>query len=94
MRIIGRLPDPRMQITVFENDGRFPVQFELGGITQVYRFRKGDGLGNFGQLRTHVDESFRTAVLEQFTAMQRIQAGVIERIHPPESTSGDLPEII
>ena len=94
MRIIGRLPDPRMQITVFENDGRFPVQFELGGMTQVYRFRKGGGLGNLGQLQGYVDESFRSAVLEQFTAMQRIHGGVLERIHPPESTHDGLPDII
>ena len=83
-----------MQITVFENDGRFPVQFELGGLTQVYRFRKGGGLGNFGQLRAYVDESFRAAVLEQFTAMRRVHVGVVERIQPPESTHGGLPDII
>ena len=83
-----------MQITVFENDGRFPVQFELGGITQVYRFRKGEGLGNLGQLRGYVDESFRSAVLEQFTVMQRIYGGVLERIHPPDSTHDALPDII
>ena len=94
MRIIGRLPDPRMQITVFENDGRFPVQFELGGITQVYRFRKGEGLGNFGQLRAYVDETFRAAVLEQFSAMRRIHTEVLQRIQPPESSQEGLPNII
>ena len=94
MRIIGRLPDPRMQITVFENDGRFPVQFELGGITQIYRFRKGERLGDFGQLRQYIDETFRTAVLEQFAQMQHVQAGVLQRIQPPENPFGDLPEII
>ncbi|NJB87588.1 hypothetical protein GGR26_003372 [Lewinella marina] len=94
MRIIGRLPDPRMQITVFENDGRFPVQFELGGITQIYRFRKGERLSNMGHLRTYVDENFRAAVLRQFQEMQRIQADVLQRISPPADETDSLPNII
>lgn len=94
MRIIGRLPDPRMQITVFENDGRFPVQFELGGITQIYRFRKGERLSNMGHLRTYVDEAFRSAVLQQFQEMQRIQAGVLERIAPARDDTDSLPDIV
>ncbi|THH34979.1 hypothetical protein [Neolewinella litorea] len=95
MRIIGRLPDPRMQITVFENDGRYPVQFELGGVTQIYRFRKGERLSNMGHLRTYVDEAFRAAVLQQFEQMQRIQAEVLRRIDPPAADDADaLPSII
>ncbi len=94
MRIIGRLPDPRMQITVFENDGRFPVQFELGGITQIYRFRKGERLSNMGHLRQYVDQSFRDEVLEQFETMRKIQSEVLRRITPPEDPMDDLPQII
>ncbi len=94
MRIIGRLPDPRMQITVFENDGRYPVQFESGGITQIYRFRKGPHLSNMGHLRECVDESFRMAVLAQFKEMQRVQARVLKRITPDESVEDGLPQII
>ncbi len=94
MRIIGRLPDPRMQITVFENDGRFPVQFELAGITQIYRFRKGERLSNMGHLREYVDENFRTAVLAQFGEMQRVQAAVLERITPMPGAEDGLPHII
>ena len=96
MRIIGRLPDPRMQITVFENDGRFPVQFELGGVTQVYRFRKGEGLQHFGHVESLVDESFRTGVMEQFHAMHRIHAAVNARLgdSAADDPHGDLPDII
>ena len=94
MRIIGRLPDPRMQITVFQNDGRFPVQFELGGLTQIYRFRKGERLSSLGELREYVDESFRSAVLQQFREMQRIHSGVLEKVAPPANDSDGLPEII
>ena len=97
MRIIGRLSDPRMQITVFENDGRFPVQFERGGLTQIYRFRKGEGLGSLGELRPHLDESFRAAVLEQFSAMQRIHSAVLETIAPSsddDDPRDGLPNIV
>ena len=94
MRIIGRLPDPRMQITVFENDGRFPVQFERGGLTQMYRFRKGLHLSNFGQLRQYVDEDFRTEVLRQFTDMQVLHRRIAARMQPPPEPLNDLPEII
>ena len=96
MRIIGRLPDPRMQITVFENDGRFPVQFELGGVTQVYRFRKGEGLQHFGHVQSLVDARFRTAVLEQFHAMHGIHAAVVGRLADGASDAphDDLPEIL
>ena len=94
MRIIGRLPDPRMQITVFENDGRFPVQFELGGITQIYRFRKGERLHHLGHVEAVVDEAFRSAVLEQFTSMHRIHSGILERLAPAGEAADDLPQII
>ena len=94
MRIVGRIPDPRMQITVFDNDGRFPVQFELGGITQIYRFRKGERLSNFGHLREYIDEAFREAVLREFRTMQQIQTDVLERITPPQDPLDELPQII
>lgn len=94
MRILGRLQDARMQITVFENDGRFPVQFERGGLSQMYRFRKGEGLANFGQLREYIDEEFRTAVLEQFAGMEAIRSRVSQRIEPPGDELDELPTII
>ena len=94
MRIIGRLPDPRMQITVFENDGRFPVQFELGGLTQTYRFRKDTPLSNLGQLRPFIDEDFRAAVLQQFAAMRQLHATVSQRMAPPTAPHDALPDII
>ncbi len=94
MRIIGRLADPRMQITVFENDGRFPVQFERGGLTQIYRFRKGEGLGNFGQVTRLVDADFRGAVLQQFEEMQRIHSGLVASIEPTSGDHDDLPTIV
>ena len=58
MRIIGRLPHPQLQITVFSNDGRFPVQFEYRGQTQQYRFRQGPGMANLGDVKKVVDAAF------------------------------------
>lgn len=94
MRTVGRLPDARMQITVFENDGRFPVQFELGGLTQIYRFRKGPRISNFGHLREYIDEAFRTSVFAEFQRMRELHNEVLVRISPPEDELDQLPSII
>ena len=94
MRILGRLPDARMQISVFENDGRFPVQFELGGITQVYRFRKGPQLPDLGHLKEYIDEPFRLSVLEEFERMRGIHNQVLQQIAPPTDPLHDLPDIL
>ncbi len=83
-----------MQITIFENDGRFPVQFELGGLTQTYRFRKGARLSNIGHLREYVDDAFRESVYRQFSVMRGIHTEVEQRIQPPEDPLDALPEII
>lgn len=94
MRIVGRLPDARMQISVFENDGRFPVQFELGGITQIYRFRKGPQLPDLGHLQEYIDEPFRLAVLKEFERMRTIHNGILAQIAPPADPLDELPDIL
>ena len=93
MRILGRLPHPDMQITVFSNDGRFPVQFERGGLTQQYRFRHGPTLAGFGDVAALIDEAFTTKVIAIFNDMQRVRNGVIEQ-HLSPDTEADLPNII
>ena len=94
MRTVGRLPDARMQITVFENDGRFPVQFERSGLSQIYRFRKGDGLENMGHLREIVGEEFRAAVLKQFGVMETIRASAATALATPPDPLSELPDIL
>ncbi|OAV45483.1 hypothetical protein [Lewinella sp. 4G2] len=93
MRIIGRLPHPDMQITVFSNDGRFPVQFEWLGQTQQYRFRHGPQLRNLGDISAIVDDEFKASVMETFLTMQRIQARVVTD-HLSEPEEDEFPEII
>lgn len=96
MRILGRLPHPTMQITVFSNDGRFPVQFELGGLAQIYRFRQSDRLKSMADVEKAITEEFLTAVLKQFTQMRQAYSQAMNTFAPPESVSGtdDLPDII
>ncbi|MTB50838.1 hypothetical protein [Lewinella sp. W8] len=95
MRILGRLDHPVMQITVFENDGRFPVQFELGGLRQTFRFRKSASLNNFGDVKRMLDDAFIDQVLEQFRPMQRIQSALLNRqIQEEQSAADELPDII
>lgn len=95
MRIIGRIPHPSMQISVFSNDGRFPVQFELSGQSQIYRFRQSDTIKGLDDIKKLVDSDFTNCVMQQFRAMKRIQSEVFERHTPPLSTddSDSLPDI-
>ncbi|MBC6996507.1 hypothetical protein QWY85_18475 [Neolewinella lacunae] len=92
MRIIGRIPHPLMQISVFATDGRFPVQFELGGQAQIYRFRQSEQLRGLDDLRSLLDDDFLREVLVQFTAMQRMQARLLPGAEA--DAAADFPEII
>ena len=95
MRIIGRIPHPSMQISVFSNDGRFPVQFELSGQSQIYRFRQSETLKGLDDIKKLVDGAFADDVMRQFGAMKKIQSAVLDRHAPPkESVDTDgLPDI-
>lgn len=93
MRIIGRLPHPQMQITVFSNDGRFPVQFELLGQTQQYRFRHGPALKNLGDIEQIIDDRFKEEVMAIFSDMRSTQTRVVKD-HLSEVPTDDLPDII
>lgn len=96
MRIIGRLPHPTLQITVFANDGRFPVQFEQGGLTQIYRFRKSEQLQSLGDVQKLVNSDLIDSVLDQFKVMREVHSSALNTFAPPEpplETEG-LPDII
>ncbi|TXF88555.1 hypothetical protein FUA23_13895 [Neolewinella aurantiaca] len=96
MRIIGRIPHPTLQITVFENDGRFPIQFETNGLSQIYRFRKSEGLKSLTDVKKLINADLIKTVLEQFSVMQAAHSRALNTFAPPESV-GDtdgLPDII
>lgn len=95
MRIIGRLPHPQLQITVFSNDGRFPVQFEYRGQTQQYRFRQGPEMANFGDVKRVIDAEFVAEVLRLFQQMQTAQARLVRTYLSEEGPAeNELPNII
>ncbi|WP_020569950.1 hypothetical protein [Neolewinella persica] len=96
MRIIGRLPHPTMQITVFSNDNRFPVQFELGGLSQIYRFQRTDQLRGLTDLTKLVNEDLINTVLAQFSVMRAAHSLALNTFAPPQEPqeTDDLPDII
>ena len=93
MRILGRLPHPKLQITVFANDGRFPVQFEHRGLTQQYRFRSGPNLTGFADVAALIDEQFTAEVLAVFTTMRVTHARLAAQLTDTD-TDDELPTII
>jgi hypothetical protein len=96
MRILGRIPHPTLQITVFANDGRFPVQFEQGGLSQIYRFRKNERLRGLADVRQLVNEELIASVLAQFSVMRAAHSRALNTFAPPEAASEQdgLPDII
>lgn len=96
MRIIGRIPHPVLQITVFSNDGRFPVQFERSGLSQIYRFRKSEQLRGLADVEKLVNEDLLATVLAQFSVMQKAHSRALNTFAPPEAPSDldELPDII
>jgi hypothetical protein len=96
MRIIGRIPHPTMQISVFSNDNRFPVQFELGGLSQTYRFQRTDQLRGLEDLTKLVNQDLITTVLAQFSVMRAAHSLALNTFAPPEAPqdTDDLPDII
>ena len=94
MRIIGRIPHPTLQITVFSNDGRFPVQFETDGLTQIYRFRHAPALRNLKDIEELISGDFTEQVLETFAAMRATHRTALKTLTPPPTPLSDLPDIL
>ena len=94
MRILGRIPHPVLQISVFANDGRFPVQFEAGGVAQIYRFRQSESVKTFADVEALLDEEFLAGVLTQFREMKRLRDELLTRRQPTPDELSDLPDII
>ena len=96
MRILTRIPHPTLQITVFSNDDRFPVQFEHGGLSQVYRFRRSESLRGVDDVRRLVNGDLIGTVLEQFAVMRAAHSRALATFAPPPARSDDdgLPDIV
>lgn len=95
MRILTRLPHPTFQITIFSNDGRFPVQFEHGGLSQIYRFRRSEAIAGADDIKRLIDADFLAGVAQQFAAMRALHSRALATFAPPDQPPGsELPDII
>ncbi len=95
MRVIGYLPHPMMKITVFETSDRFPVQFEDAYHSISCKFRKGEALASFADLRAHIDLPFCEAIWAQLQQIQLEEQALWARhSSKPTDDSADLPLII
>lgn len=92
MRVIGNIPHPLLKITVFKTDTRFPVQFEAGSVTQVFRFRKGGRIEGLADIEKIVDERMCQQVLEGLKQQNELMLKVQSRFATEESE--DFPPII
>jgi hypothetical protein len=86
MRIVGEIPHPILKITIFLHDSRYSAKFEAGLYELTYKFRSGDALNSFEDIRAIIDETFIAQVLEtlpqlnehKLAALSRWRAGLEE----------------
>lgn len=96
MRVIAHLPHPTIKITVFKNDGRFPIQFERDGLSQIYRFRESDRLRGLDDVKKLLTDDLLLTVQEQFRVMAAAHSRALATFapaSPPDPLDG-LPDII
>lgn len=92
MRVIGNIPHPTLKITVFETDTRFPVQFEAGGVAQIFRFRRGGQIEKLSDIKVIVDDTMCKGVLEGLKRQNELMISTQAR--KATESSDDLPSII
>lgn len=93
MRVIGYIEHPRLKISIFDTEHRYPVKFEDGTREQIYRFRKSEALSGLTDVQQLVDEEFIAAVERTFRKMGLDQRAVLDRLGGGGAETG-LPEII
>jgi len=95
LRVIGYIEHPSLKITVFETDGRFPVQFENGPYAQIYRFRKGGAVNSLNDVKTLVDKKMCEAVSSLLIEMKHTDQAAHQRLTEYIGKNlDDLPKII
>ncbi len=93
MRIIGYIEHPAMKITVFKMDTRLSVKFETGQLEQTYKYRMGDLIQSFEDIKRLVDTPFLASVLKEFERMRKISHLALER-HLPRAGEDEFPTIV
>jgi hypothetical protein len=87
MRIIGTIDHPALKITVFKTDDQLSVKFEYGLMEQVFKFREGERLRDFDDVRSLVDKPMLDAVAENFKTMLRAREQALLRHVPPDEAN-------
>lgn len=73
MRIIGEIPHPRLKITVFQMDQRLSLKLENGSLEQTYKFRRGEAIENFEDVKRFCTDKFVASVELIFKKMEDVQ---------------------
>ncbi len=70
MRIIGSIEGHPCKITVFSNDGKFILKFEVGNMEQTYKIKQGFPVKNMEEVKAFADPFFVQTVMNRFKLMQ------------------------
>jgi hypothetical protein len=92
MRIIGTIPHQTYKVSVFVNDGRWSVHFDNGLLSQIYKFRDGEGVGSLDQAQQWVDEALLAKVQAIFAQMSQNRHEAVGRMEP--AGEDEFPKII
>ena len=79
MRIIGNIDHKDLKITVFKMDNKLSIKFESGLYEQTYKFRSGDQMESFEDVKAIVDDQFCAPVIEALNQMHKIKMDAIMR---------------
>ena len=69
MRLLARIPHPRLLISIFKNEGKYILKFEIGPFEQVYKFLESDTIYDADSLGRLVTEDVLKEVLVLFDQM-------------------------
>ena len=92
MRILGSIGHPVWKITVFRMEHRLSLKLETGQYEITYKFRAGEGMESFEDVKAWIDEAFLEDVRRQFEAMHRAKLATFSRM--PAENAGEFGEII
>ncbi len=82
MRVVGRIPHPSINITLFEYNEKYTMKMEAGPMEQSYKITI-DQIGNLANFQKLADSVFLNECLDHFNAMFLSWKATVER-HPTD----------
>lgn len=79
MRIVGNIPHPTLQITIFLHDSKYAVKFESGLYEQTYKFRSGDQIQTVEDIKKLIDATLLEEVQQGLFRMHQEKLAAIGR---------------